>query len=425
MKILVIGSGGREHSLVWKIAQSKNVSKIYTAPGNAGTKDISENIPVKADDIEGLLNFAQNNKVDLTVVGPEVPLVMGIVDEFERKGLKIFGPSREAALIEGSKVFSKLIMGKYGIPTAAFEVFDNPAEAKDYIQDKGAPLVIKADGLAAGKGSYVCKKEEDAEKAVDEIMIDKIFGEAGDKIVIEDFMTGEEASVFALCDGKNFIVLPSSQDHKAIFDGDQGPNTGGMGAYAPAPVISERMLQQIKNEIISPTLDAMNEEGLPYKGVLYCGLMITSSGPKVVEYNCRFGDPETQVVLPLIENDLVDILLKAVEGKLDKVEIKEKKEYAVTVVLASGGYPGTYNKGKIIYGIEKFENDENFIIFQAGTKFENGRYLTNGGRVLNVTCHDDTLAGAISNIYSKIDNIKFDKVYYRKDIGKKGLKYFK
>ena len=425
MKILVIGSGGREHSLVWKIAQSEIVSKIYTAPGNAGTMGLSENIPVKADDIDGLINFALENKIDLTVVGPEVPLVMGIVDEFEKKGLKIFGPSKEAALIEGSKVFSKLIMGKYGIPTAGFEVFDNPAEAKDYIKEKGAPMVIKADGLAAGKGSYVCKKEEEAEKAVDEIMIDKIFGNAGDKIVIEDFMVGEEASVFAICDGRNFITLPSSQDHKAIFDGDQGPNTGGMGAYAPAPVISERMLQQIEKEIISPTLDAMIEEDLPYKGVLYCGLMITSDGPKVVEFNCRFGDPETQVVLPLMENDLADILLKAVEGKLDKINIRVKPRYAITVVLASGGYPGSYEKGKSISGIEKFENDENFIIFHAGTKFEDDRYLTNGGRVLNVTCHDDTLADVINSVYSRIDEIKFDKVYYRKDIGKKGLKYFK
>ncbi|MFC1724517.1 phosphoribosylamine--glycine ligase [candidate division KSB1 bacterium] len=425
MNILVIGSGGREHSLVWKIAQSSLVSRIFTAPGNGGTKEISENVPVKADDIDGLLNFAVENKIDLTIVGPEVPLVLGIVEVFEKKGLKIFGPSKDAAMIEGSKVFSKMIMGKYGIPTADFEIFDDPNDALKYIKRKGVPLVIKADGLAAGKGSYVCKKEEEAETAVKEIMVDRIFGNAGRQIIIEDFMTGEEASIFLICDGKNFITLPSSQDHKAIFDGDQGPNTGGMGAYAPAPVINDFLLKQVEEEVISPTLDAMAEEGIPYKGVLYCGLMITAQGPKVVEFNCRFGDPETQVVLPLIENDLVDILLKAVNGKLDGVEIITKHKYAITVVLASGGYPGNYEKGKIISGIEKFENEKKFIIFHAGTKFENNKYYSNGGRVINFTCVDDTLAGAINNTYEHIDKIEFEKVYFRKDIGKKGLKYFK
>jgi len=425
LKVLVIGSGGREHALVWKITQSEMVSKIYTIPGNGGTHNLSENVSLNPEDTNELVNFVKRNKVDLTIVGPEKPLVDGIVDEFNREDLRIFGPSREASQIEGSKVFAKLIMAKYGIPTADFEIFDNPEKAKKYVYKKGTPIVIKADGLAAGKGSYVCKNFKDADKAINDIMIDKIFGKAGDKIVVEEFLTGEEASVFAITDGKNFITLPSSQDHKPIYNGDKGPNTGGMGAYSPAPVVSKYIYNEVKDKIIVQTFEAMEEEGIPYKGVLYCGLMITRTGPKVVEFNCRFGDPETQVVLPLIENDIVDVINKAVEGKLDNVNIRQRKGFAVTVVLASGGYPGKYEKGKVISGIEKFENDKNFIIFQAGTKYKEGKYLTNGGRVLNVTCIDNTLVSTIDKVYSNIDKIKFEKVYFRTDIGKKGLKYCK
>jgi phosphoribosylamine--glycine ligase (EC 6.3.4.13) len=348
MKILVIGSGGREHALIWKISQSPSVTKIFSAPGNAGIGSLAEIVPLKQDDLEGLLKFAAGSKIELTVVGPEVPLAAGIVDKFEAAGMKIFGPSAAAAMLEGSKVFAKQFLKKYLIPTAEFRSFSSSEkyDAERYINEIPTPIVIKADGLAAGKGVTICDSKEDALDLLDLIFNQKIFGQAGSGAVIEEYLEGEEASVFAVCDGRNFVLLPSAQDHKRIFDGDLGKNTGGMGAYAPAPIMTEDLLSTVKREIIIPTLAGMENEGRPYKGCLYVGLMITETGPKVIEFNCRFGDPETQVVLPLIENDLVEIMLGSVEGGLRDINMKYLDKYAVSVVIASGGYPDKYQVRK-------------------------------------------------------------------------------
>ena len=425
MKILVIGSGGREHALVWKIRQSPLVSKIYCAPGNAGIAELAETVPITITDIDGLLKFASANSIDLTVVGSEQPLVQGIVDTFEAHGLFVFGPSRNAAMLEGSKVFAKQFMNKYNIPTAEFRAFNvnERFDAERFINESPVPFVVKADGLAAGKGVTVCESKEQALEVVRSMMETKTFGEAGLNIVIEEFLVGEEASVFAVTDGKDFVVLPSAQDHKRILDNDQGKNTGGMGAYAPAPVIGDELLENIKQNIVRPTLAGMANEGMPYRGCLYAGLMITETGPKVVEFNCRFGDPEAQVVLPLLENDLVQLMLDAVHGNLAASKIKTKSQSAVCVVVASGGYPDRYETGKPVFGLEAAASQERVFIFHAGTKLEKGKIVTSGGRVLGVTALGprDDLEGTIDTAYRTIGKITFDNMYYRSDIGKKGV----
>lgn len=418
--ILVIGSGGREHAIVWKLKQSKFVNKIYCASGNAGISKIAALVDIKPDDINGLAKFAENNKIDLTVVGPEAPLVAGIVDEFEKRGLKIFGPNKTAAQLEGSKVFSKQFMKENKIPTADFDVFDDSEKAKNHIKNKGAPIVVKADGLAAGKGVMVCKTVEEALDAVNKIMVEKKFGDAGNKIIVEDLLKGEEASILTITDGKDFVTLLSSQDHKQILDGDKGNMTGGMGAYAPAPIIDNETNEKIKEEIIKPTINGMIRNKIPFKGCLYLGLMITQNGPKVLEYNCRFGDPEAQPVLSLLETDFYEILDASVNGNIKSIEIKNKNGAACCVVMASGGYPNSYEKGKIIYGLEKVPN--NIFVFHAGTSLKNGKVITAGGRVLGVTGIGSDISSAIKTAYDGVNRIKWENEYHRTDIGQKALK---
>jgi len=423
MKILVIGSGGREHTIVWKLKQSPRVEKIYCAPGNAGIAELAECLPLKADDIPGLLSFAKANAIDLTIVGPEMPLVAGIVDEFQAAGLKIFGPAKKAAQLEGSKAFAKKIMKKYKVPTASYEVFTDLQKAKEHIYMSKFPVVIKADGLAAGKGVTVATSLVEATKALEAAMQQNVFGEAGRTVVIEECLVGEEASILAFVDGKNFQIMVPSQDHKAIYDGDKGPNTGGMGTYSPAPIITSSMLDEIANKIIRPMVDGMAKEGAPYKGVLYSGLMITKDGPKVIEFNCRFGDPETQVVLPRLGSDLLEPLLASIDGSLDQITLNWKQEAAVCVVLAADGYPGDYEKGKEIKGLENFKDSQEEMVFHAGTKLEDGIVKTNGGRVLGITALGKDIKEAIKKAYNAVKKIEFEGMYYRKDIGKKALKY--
>ncbi|MDD5455206.1 MAG: phosphoribosylamine--glycine ligase [Candidatus Ratteibacteria bacterium] len=423
MKILVIGSGGREHALVWKISQSPLVEKIYCAPGNGGIEKQAQCINIKADDIKELKNFALKEKIDLTVVGPEIPLVKGIVDEFEKAGLKVFGPNKKAAQLEGSKIFAKDLMKKYGIPTAEFEVFDNFKKAVSYIKSKKLPIVVKADGLAAGKGVIICKTQDEAIKAVTEIMEDKIFADAGNKVVIEECLEGEEASILAFTDGENIKLLPSSQDHKRIYDDDKGPNTGGMGAYSPAPIVNENLLAFVEKNIIKRTIDGLKKEGIVYKGILYAGLMIKDNKPSVLEFNVRFGDPETQAILPRIETDIVPLILATIDGTLNNVEYKIKNESCVCVVLASGGYPDSYQKGKVIKGLDKIEDSQNTIVFHAGTKkSESGDILTDGGRVLGVSALGKNIREAINNVYTSVGFINFENMHYRKDIGQRALR---
>ncbi len=422
MKVLIIGSGGREHALVWKLAQSQRVEKIYAAPGNPGMENLAECVPIHVDDLEELLRFAREKSVDLTVVGPELPLVHGIVDLFEAEGLKVFGPSRKAAQIEGSKSFAKNFMARHGIPTARFEVFSKLANARNYIWNHEGKLVIKADGLAAGKGSIVCGTKSEAQKALEEMMLRNVFGEAGHRVVIEEFLEGEEISVLALSDGKHILPLVPSRDHKAAYDDDLGPNTGGMGAYAPSPFVSDALMDEIRRTVLEPTIHGLAEEGYPYKGVLYAGLMLTENGPKVIEFNCRFGDPETQVVLPLIESDLADLMLATIDGTLGDVALQIRKAWAVCVVMASGGYPGSYEKGKLITGLGgPFEKD--VVVFHAGTKRVDQAIVTNGGRVLGVTKKADSLEEAIAGAYRAVKQIHFDGAFYRRDIARKGLDY--
>jgi len=433
MKILVIGSGGREHALVWKIAQSPKVEKIYCAPGNAGTAQLAENISLKANDLSGLKQFALKNKIDLTVVGPEGPLVMGIVDSFEKEGLKIFGPRQAAAMVEGSKVFSKQFMLKYEIPTAQAAIFDNSSKAREYIEQMGAPLVVKADGLAAGKGVMVCQTKNEALDAIKTIMEEKEFGQAGEKVIIEECLTGEEASILAFTDGKSVIPLASSQDHKRVFDNDEGPNTGGMGAYSPAPVVTERLMEEIDVDILRPFMLGMKQEGIVYKGVIYAGVMITKKGPKVLEFNARFGDPETQPILIRMKSDIVPIFEAIIDEKLDHRFIEWDERAAVCVVLAAGGYPGKYETGIPISGIEKTDQLGNVMVFHAGTKLESlpdrqagsKQIVTAGGRVLGVTALGDSIKFAMDNVYKAVNLINFEGMHYRKDIGKKALKYEK
>jgi len=426
MKVLVIGSGGREHAICWKLQESPRLDQLYVAPGNAGMEVGSKSADIAADDVKGLLDFAKSNTIDLTVVGPEAPLVAGIVDEFQNEGLKVFGPSKAAAQLEGSKVFAKEAMKRFGVPTADFKVFDNAQEAKDYASNIQYPAVMKADGLAAGKGVIIAKTKEEAVDSIKLIMEDKKFGAAGDRIIIEDCLEGEEASIIAVSDGENVIPMASSQDHKAIYDGDSGPNTGGMGAYSPAPVVTDAIQKECMEKVIHPMIKGMAAEGNKFVGVLYAGIMVTKDGPKVLEFNVRFGDPETQAILPRLQGDLIDIIEAAIEGKLNEVSVEWNPKPCVCVVLASGGYPGKYEKGKDIQGLAKAEMMYEVLVFHAGTK----RYrvgdqrlsvVTSGGRVLGVSALGADIKSAIDKAYQAAGRVSFNNAYYRKDIGAKAL----
>jgi len=424
MKVMVIGSGGREHCLVWKLSGSSDVSGIIAVPGNAGIEAHATCISADINNNEELVKIAKDNKVALTIVGPEAPLVSGIVDKFHANGLKIFGPSSASARLEGSKIFAKEFMSRYGIPTARFEVFDSVAQAHKYIDSCFGKdmqgIVVKADGLAAGKGALVCSSQDEAHDAVEKIMVEKTFGSAGEKVVIEEKLEGEECSLMAFVDGKTLLPLLPSQDHKRAFDGDRGPNTGGMGAYAPYPYID---LDLIDREVSRRFLDGIEKEGLDYKGIIYFGLMLTSEGPKVLEFNVRFGDPETQAVLPLLTTDFLDIIVRTTEGRLSGMGLDWQGAKAVTVVIASSGYPGHYEKGKAITGLEEVAKEKGVVAFHAGTKYNAERNVaTSGGRVLDVTALDSTLAGAISKVYQAVGKIHFDGAFYRTDIASKALK---
>lgn len=424
MRILLIGGGGREHALAWKLAQSPKVEKLYAAPGNPGIAQLKkcECININTDDLEGVADYAEEKSIDLTVVGPEAPLVAGLADVFKRRGLPVFGPSKAAAQLEGSKAFSKELMAKYNIPTAFFKVCEDIATAKAYVEEKGAPIVVKADGLAAGKGVVVAMTKEEALAAIDEMMGDHKFGNAGARLVLEEYMEGEEASLLAFTDGKTVVPMIAAQDHKRVFDGDEGPNTGGMGTYAPAPVMTDVLRLKATERILKPVVEAMAQEGMPYQGCLYAGLMIKGDSVKVVEFNCRFGDPETQVVLPLLDGDLANIMLACATGTLDKTDVGWHDKAAVCVVMASGGYPESYEKGKDIIGLEAAASDKNVVVFHAGTKYENGSVVTAGGRVLGVTAVDSSIKAARDRAYSAVEKIKFDKAFCRKDIAWRALK---
>jgi phosphoribosylamine--glycine ligase len=419
MRVLVIGSGGRENALAWKISQSPLLNKLFCAPGNPGTKSIAENVAIPDTDIPALLKFGTDNKIDLTVVGPEVPLTLGIVDEFEGKGLRIFGPSRKAAEIEGSKVFAKQFMDRHRLPTARFKVAETPTQALRILRSGEFffPLVIKADGLAAGKGAIVCPSPKKAEDAVDMIMVKRQFGAAGKRILIEEFLKGKEVSFIVISDGAKLQPLVTTMDHKAAYDGDRGPNTGGMGAISPSPFITPDLFSHIINSIVFPTINRLREEGRTFKGVLYVGLMLTEEGPKVLEYNCRFGDPETQVQMVRMESDLVEILLNAISGNVLKTEIQWNANASGCVVLASGGYPLSYEKGKPIDGLQETARLPGITVFHAGTKLEGDRFLTHGGRVLNVCASENTLAETMGKIYDAISHISFEGMHFRRDIG--------
>jgi phosphoribosylamine--glycine ligase len=425
MKVLVVGSGGREHALVWKIAQSPRVKEVVCAPGNGGISRIARCIAIAADDLEGLARFAQDEKIDLTVVGPELPLTMGIVDLFQKEGLTIFGASKGAAQLEGSKAFAKDLMKKYNIPSAEYRVFDDHDQAVAYIKKEGAPIVVKADGLAAGKGVFVAATVEEALEALDVIMVKRIFGEAGERAVIEECLVGEEASFIAFSDGEHVLPMASSQDHKPIFDDDQGPNTGGMGAYSPAPMVTPAVHDRIMSEITIPTVKALAAEGHPYHGVLYAGLMINAGEPKVLEFNCRLGDPETQSIFMRMKGDLVPVMKACIDGGLAAVEIAWDPRTAVCVVMASQGYPGSYEKGKVIKGLEVVEGMEGVYCFHAGTRVENGNYLTAGGRILGVTGLGKGIKEAMDVTYRAVAEITWDGAYFRTDIGEKALAWVK
>ncbi len=418
MKVLIVGGGGREHALAWKIAQSPRVSKIYCAPGNAGTADIAENVDISAEDPERLLDFARVEAIDLTVVGPEVPLVKGIVDKFEQHDLRIFGPSALAAKLEGSKIFSKNLMQKYNIPTAKFRSFSDANDAIQYAEGQG-PVVVKADGLAAGKGVILCENANEARAAIQLIMQDRAFGDAGGRIVIEEWLRGKEISLLALCDGKTALPLEGAEDHKTVFDGDTGPNTGGMGAYSPSPIFTEALKQQVQDEVMNPTLRAMEQEGAPYKGVLYAGLMITDDGPKVLEFNARMGDPETQPLMVRMQSDLVPLLEACIDGTLGGMTIEWSPQASVCVVMASGGYPGSYEKGHVIEGLKDAEAMEAVTVFHAGTRMEGDQVVTSGGRVLGVTALGADVPSAIANAYEGVEKIKWPEVHFRRDIGQR------
>ncbi len=419
MKILIVGSGGREHAIVWKVAQSPLVEKIYCAPGNAGIAKYAECLPLKAMDIEGIVNFSKEKGIDMVVVAPDDPLAAGMVDALESAGVRAFGPNQNAAIIESSKAFSKELMKKYGLDTASYEVFNDSEHAIEYLRHQDFPIVIKADGLALGKGVVIVKGFDQAQEAVNNIMSDKAFGASGDKIVIEEFLYGPEVSVLAFTDGKTIIPMVSSQDHKRAFDDDKGLNTGGMGAFSPSRIYTPEIAEYCMENIYKPTIRAMNEENRTFKGVLYFGLIITKDGPKILEYNARFGDPETQVVLPRLKTDLIDIFDAIIDEKLDSINVEWEESAAVCVVLASGGYPEKYQTGYEIKGIPEAEHDADIVVFHAGTKLEDEKIVTNGGRVLGVTAVGQTLEAAIEKAYEAVPKIYFENMHYRKDIGKK------
>lgn len=417
MKILVVGGGGREHAIVKKLAQSKKNPKIYVAPGNAGTEEIATNVAISVMDFDKLADFARKEKIDLTIVGMDDPLVGGIVDRFEAEGLRVFGPRKNAAVLEGSKAFSKDLMKKYGIPTAAYENFNDPQKAIKYLETVNYPIVLKADGLALGKGVLICKTFEEAKSGIEELMIDKSFGDAGNTIVIEEFLRGREVSVLSFVDGTHYALMTSAQDHKRAKDGDEGLNTGGMGTFSPSPFYTEEVDRYCKEHIYQKTVDAMRAEGREFKGIIFYGLMLTKSGVKVLEYNARFGDPETQVVLPRMENDIIDVFEACIDGCLDKIDLKFEDNAAVCVVLASDGYPLKYEKGKKITGLESFEGKTDIFAFHAGTKKVNGDVLTNGGRVLGITATAPTLKEARDKAYEATKLVDFENKYMRNDIG--------
>ena len=420
MKVLIVGSGGREHAIAWKVAQSKKVDKIYCAPGNAGISEVAECVPIGAMEFDKLVAFAKEKEIDLTVIGMDDPLVGGIVDVFEKEGLRVFGPRKNAAILEGSKAFSKDLMKKYHIPTAAYETFTDPEKALEYLETAKMPIVLKADGLALGKGVLICKTLEEAKEGVKTLMMDKKFGSAGDEIVIEEFMTGREVSVLSFVDGNIVKIMSSAQDHKRAKDGDQGLNTGGMGNFSPSPFYTEEVDEFCKKYIYQPTVDAMKAEGRPFKGVIFFGLMLTPEGPKVLEYNARFGDPEAQVVLPRLENDIVDVFEACIDGTLDKVDLKFDNDRAtVCVILASDGYPVEYKKGFPIEGLEKFKGKDDYYVFHSGTKFnDKGQIVTNGGRVLGVTATGKDLKEARKKAYEATEWVSFENKYMRHDIGR-------
>ena len=419
MKVLVVGGGGREHAICWKISKSSKVSKIYCAPGNAGIAEVAECVNIKAMEFDKLAAFAKDNQIDLTVVGMDDPLVGGIVDVFEAEGLRVFGPRKNAAILEGSKAFSKDLMKKYHIPTAAYETFTSPEEAKKYLETSKYPIVLKADGLALGKGVLICETKEDAMAGVNELMLDKKFGSAGNTIVVEEFMTGREVSVLSFVDGNTIKIMSSAQDHKRAKDGDQGLNTGGMGNFSPSPFYTDEVDAFCKKYVYQATVDAMKAEGRPFKGVIFFGLMLTPEGPKVLEYNARFGDPEAQVVLPRMKNDIIDVFEACIDGTLDQIDLEFEDNACVCVVLASDGYPLAYEKGFEITGMENFKDKDGYYLFHAGSKFdENGKIVTNGGRVLGVTATGKTLKEARANAYEATEWVNFDNKYMRHDIGK-------
>jgi phosphoribosylamine--glycine ligase len=424
LKILIIGSGGREHAIGWKVKQSPKCGELFFAPGNAGTANLGINVDIKATDIAKLIEFAKNEKIDLTLAVPDDPLALGVVDEFRKNSLRVWGPTKAAAQLEWSKAFAKEFMHRHNLPTAEFKTFNDKEfdEAIAYVENHIIPIVVKASGLALGKGVLICDTKDEAKKAVEDILVKKVFGEGGSEIVIEEFLTGPEISTHAFSDGVSCQVFPSSQDHKRIGEGDTGLNTGGMGTIAPVPFVSESQIAEIKSTIILPTLVNMEHAGTPFEGILYPGLMLTKDGPKIIEFNSRFGDPETQSYMRLLDTDIVDIFEACVDKKLSSIEIKWKELFACTIVLASGGYPDNYEKGKSIQGIEDAELDPSIIVFHAGTIMKDGQLVTNGGRVLGVSAIGATLEEALKNAYTALEKISFEGMQYRRDIGQKALK---
>jgi phosphoribosylamine--glycine ligase len=422
MKILVIGSGGREHALVWKISQSPRVTKIFCAPGSAAIAELAECVAIEPEQIDQLVDFAAKERIELTVVGPELPLTLGIADLFESRGLRIFGPNKAAARLEGSKTFAKEMLHANGIPTATFGTFIDPGAAKRYLAQQDSPYVIKADGLAAGKGVLICAGREEAEAAVDDILVEKSFGAAGDKLVIEEFLDGEEASFMVLTDGEHLLPLASSQDHKRVFDDDQGPNTGGMGAYSPAPVVTPAMHERIMRDILAPLLAGLKKRNIRYRGVIYVGLMIGRDGPKVLEFNARFGDPECQPIMMRLKSDLLPLLEATIDGKLNEAAPEWHNDPAVCVVLTANGYPGAYDKGREIHGLDQVKNWPHGFVFHAGTAKKDNRWRTAGGRVLGVTARGSTIADAVHEAYRAVSKISWDGMHYRKDIAKRAIK---
>lgn len=418
MKVLVVGSGGREHAIVWKLSQSRRIDGIFCAPGNGGISDYAECLNIGVLDTQAIIKACKERNIDLVIVAPDDPLAEGMVDDLEKAGIRAFGPAKDAAMIESSKSFAKNLMKKYGIPTADFETFSDMNRALEYIKTRKYPLVVKADGLALGKGVIICSSEEEAREAVINIMGRKKFGDAGNTVVIEEFLTGHEVSVLSFTDGKTIVPMVSAQDHKRVFDGDKGPNTGGMGAFSPSTYYTEEIAEVCMNRIFRPTIDAMNKEGRPFRGVLYFGLILTDDGPKVLEYNARFGDPETQVVLPRLKNDLLDIIEAVIDGRLNEVKIEWEDSACLCVIMASEGYPLEYRKGLKITGLDKVRNKKDIIVFHAGTRKEGSEYYTSGGRVLGVTAVAETLKEAKEKAYNAVSGIHFDGAHYRRDIGK-------